>query len=159
MAQSPASAQAVDRAQQRLLAALLDELLPARPEVGLAGAGALGLSDAVAAAAAEKPDLASVLADGLARVAALAERRGAGSFAGLAATDRRATLDELGAQAPGFLPVLCVLTYSAYYRDLRVLEALGHPARPPYPLGYEVPPSDFTLLDAVRRRPPFYRMP
>ncbi len=159
MADSPDAAPAVEPAPQRALAALLDELVPARPEVGLPGAGALGLVDAVAAAAAEKPDLASVLADGLARLAALAERHGAGSFAELAAADRRAALDELGAQAPGCLPVLCVLTYSVYYRDLRVLEALGHPPRPPYPLGYEVPPSDFALLDGVRRRAPFYRTP
>lgn len=158
MAERPAEAPAIDPEQQRLLAALLDELVPPRADVGLPGAGALGLAGTVACAAAENPALASVLAETLERLADLARQHGGAPFADLERETRRVALDALAAQeAPGCLPALCFLTYAAYYRDLRVLEALGHPPRAPFPLGYEVPPTDFSLLDAVRRRAPFFR--
>lgn len=157
MAEDPRTVSALDRAQQLELAALLDELVPPRAEVDLPGAGGLGLALAVARSAAQKPDLASVLADALVRLAGIVRDGGAASLADLGAEGRRAALEDLGARSPGSLPALCFLTYAAYYRDPRVLEALGHPPRPPYPLGYEVPPTDFSLLDPVRRRAPMDR--
>lgn len=157
MAERPSAAAALDFAQQRLLAALLDELVPPRADAELPGAGSLGLADAVDRAAAENPALASVLAETLERLADLAQQHGGAPFADLEPETRRVALDALAAQAPGCLPALCFLTYAAYYRDIRVLEALGHPPRAPYPLGYDVPPTDFSLLDPVRRRAPFYR--
>ena len=45
----------------------------------------------------------------------------------------------------------------AYYRDDRVLLALKLEARPPFPQGYTLEQGDWSLLDAVRRRPPFWR--
>ena len=159
MADNPAATSALDSGQRSLLAALLDELVPPRAEVDLPGAGALGLAEAVARAAAERPGLAPVLTDALGRLTALVQGRGASSLSELAPDARRAALEELAAQAPGCLPALCFLTYAEYYRDPRVLEALGHPPRAPYPLGYEVPPTDFSLLDPVRRRAPFFRSP
>jgi len=39
----------------------------------------------------------------------------------------------------------------------RVLEALGHEARPPFPTGYVLEPFDAALLDPVRARPKRYR--
>jgi hypothetical protein len=44
-----------------------------------------------------------------------------------------------------------------YYRDDRVLQSLGHDARPPYPRGNVVDQGDWSLLDVVRNRPPFWR--
>ena len=46
---------------------------------------------------------------------------------------------------------------AAYYRDDRVLRALGHEARAPFPKGYTVEQGDFFLLDKVRTRAPFWR--
>ena len=46
---------------------------------------------------------------------------------------------------------------AAYYRDDRVLRALGHEARPPFPKGYVVEQGDWSLVDAVRTRAPFWR--
>lgn len=159
MTDAPAAAPVADPARQRELVALLDELIPARPGADLPGAGALGLAESVARAAADRSGLAAALDDGLARLAALAQQRGAASFADLEPEDRRAALGELAAQAPGCLPALCFLAYAEYYREPRVLAGLGHPPRAPHPLGYEVPPTDFSLLDPVRRRAPFYRRP
>lgn len=44
-----------------------------------------------------------------------------------------------------------------YYRDDRVLVALGMEARSPYPKGYTVEQGDWSLLDVVRGRPALWR--
>jgi hypothetical protein len=44
-----------------------------------------------------------------------------------------------------------------YYRDDRVLIALGMEARAPFPKGHVVPQGDWSLLDAVKQRTPFWR--
>lgn len=44
-----------------------------------------------------------------------------------------------------------------YYRDDRVLESLGLEARAPFPKGHSVEQGDWSLLDAVRNRPPMWR--
>ncbi len=44
-----------------------------------------------------------------------------------------------------------------YYRDDRVVRALGLEPRPPFPLGHKLEAGDFGLLDAVRGRPPMWR--
>jgi hypothetical protein len=49
------------------------------------------------------------------------------------------------------------LVTAAYYRDDRVLVAIGHEARSPFPKGYEIDQGDWSLLDKVRARPPFWR--
>ena len=49
------------------------------------------------------------------------------------------------------------LILGAYYRDDRVLLALGHEARAPFPKGYEVEQGDWSLLEAVKHRPAFWR--
>ena len=49
------------------------------------------------------------------------------------------------------------IVLAAYYRDDRVLRALGHEARPPFPGGYVVEQGDWSLVDTVRARAPFWR--
>ena len=49
------------------------------------------------------------------------------------------------------------LIAGAYYRDDRVLLALGLEARPPFPKGHELEQGDWSLLDPVRQRAPFWR--
>lgn len=44
-----------------------------------------------------------------------------------------------------------------YYRDDRVVRSLGLEARPPHPLGHTLEDGDWSLLDPVRARPPFWR--
>ena len=139
------------------LAALLDELVPPRPDGRLAGAGGLGLAAPLLRSVAEKPELGTVLAPGVAALDALVRERGAARLVELAPAERRAVLDALATRAPGFLPTVAFLTFLAYYQDPRVLAALGREPRPPFPKGYELPPFDPALLEPVRRRAPFYR--
>ena len=44
-----------------------------------------------------------------------------------------------------------------YYRDDRVMRALGLDPRPPYPKGRVLEQGDWSLLDAVRGRPRMWR--
>jgi hypothetical protein len=44
-----------------------------------------------------------------------------------------------------------------YYRDDRVLRSLGQEPRAPFPQGHVVEPGDWSLLDAVKGRPPLWR--
>mgnify|MGYP007039440131 CR=1 FL=1 len=53
--------------------------------------------------------------------------------------------------------VVIAAVAQAYYRDDRVMRALGMEARPPFPKGHETIEGDWGLLDAVRRRPSIWR--
>jgi hypothetical protein len=144
--------------ERRGLAALLDEIIPPSPDGRLPGAGELGLVGHLEGALARSPELRAVLARGLAALEAAARRSGAEGFAALPpGEERTALLREVAAEEPPLLSGLVFHTYAGYYQHPRVLEALGLDARPPFPLGYELPAFDASLLDRVRRRAPLYR--
>lgn len=44
-----------------------------------------------------------------------------------------------------------------YYRDDRVVLSLGLEARPPFPKGHTLEQGDWSLLDVVKQRAPFWR--
>lgn len=156
-----------DEARQRLagaearreLSALLDEVIPPGPDGRLPGAGQLGLADGVLEAAGARPDLAALVAQGLEALASDAAGRGAPGFAALDDGARREAVRALESRVPALLPTLAFVACAAYYAHPAVLEALGLEARPPHPRGYELPPTDFALLEPVRRRPSMVRPP
>jgi hypothetical protein len=141
--------------QKLALAGVLDEIIPPSRDRRLPGAGQLGLADALA----RNAELRPLLASGLAALDEIARARGAAGFAELASGERREALEGVATRAPGFLPILVVQTFVGYYRDGLVRGALGLENRPPFPRGYEVEPTDFSILDPVRRRDPIYRKP
>jgi len=49
------------------------------------------------------------------------------------------------------------LVMQCYYRDDRVMQALGMEARAPFPLGYEVPEGDWSMLELVQARGKIWR--
>ena len=57
-------------------------------------------------------------------------------------------------------PVTTLLSLlgQCYYRDDRVLEAIGFEPRAPYPNGFEVESGDWELLEPVKKRGPIYRV-
>lgn len=59
--------------------------------------------------------------------------------------------------APQAAEHLQVVSTQCYYRDPRVLEAIGVEPRPPFPKGHLVEQGDFSLLDPVRARGPIWR--
>ncbi|MEE2703600.1 MAG: gluconate 2-dehydrogenase subunit 3 family protein [Myxococcota bacterium] len=142
------------RAQERALACVLDEIIPPSEDGRFPGAGELGLVSYVGERAA---DLVPMIVQGLSSLDELASGRGAADFAALPRGERRGVLEELTAREAGFLPLLLFHTFSGYYQQPPVLEALGLEARPPFPEGHEVEPNDHALLDPVRERGPVYR--
>ncbi|MCZ6463540.1 MAG: gluconate 2-dehydrogenase subunit 3 family protein [Proteobacteria bacterium] len=143
--------------EERDLAGVLDEIIPPSEDGRLPGAGELGLTAAIERAMNDTPDLRPAVAQGLAALHELVESRGPGDFASLSREKRRGVLNELATLQPAFLPGLIFHVYAHYYRDGRVLEALGLEPRPPHPLGYELETGDLSLLDPVRDRPKLYR--
>jgi hypothetical protein len=141
-------------AELAAFATLLDEVVPPCAERGLPGAGEAGLASQLAD---EVPDLMPTVRQGLAALDEKARARGAAGFAALPRPERAAVLTELAAEDPGFLPGLLYHTYSRYYRLPRVLEGLGLEARPPFPKGYDVAPTDPERLAEMRKRPRLYR--
>jgi hypothetical protein len=77
-----------------------------------------------------------------------------------------AGVDEVEAEAAAMTllgrggPVVMALgraVLQCYYRDDRVMRALGREPRPPFPKGHLLEPGDWLLLDAVRGRPRMWR--
>lgn len=103
--------------------------------------------------------LASIGRDRAAVQAGLATlaRRGGGAFADLPADRATALMHAwLEERSPDAI-ALGRVVLQCYYRDDRVLRAVGHEPRPPFPKGHVVEQGDWSLLDPVRRRAPFWR--
>jgi hypothetical protein len=89
-------------------------------------------------------------------LAALAELAG-GSFGDLDAAVAEAAAMRLLAEPARPVLVLGRVVVAAYYRDDRVVRSLGREPGAPFPRGHAMPPTDWSLLDPVKTRPPFWR--
>lgn len=92
----------------------------------------------------------------LAALAAI-DRSAGGALPALSVAGQAALLSQLRADNPALFPVLESAILRAYYRDDRVLSAIGFPLRPPFPQGFAVEQGDWSLLDPVRRMGRRYR--
>ena len=63
----------------------------------------------------------------------------------------------LRAEGGAAVGVLTRIVLLCYYRDDRVMVSLGLEPRPPFPKGHEIEQGDWSLLDPVRARKPFWR--
>lgn len=133
-----------------LLRALAGAVLPADAGFGVPGADD---PEILAAATALLAPRAAEIEGALRHLDHLAD----GGYATASAATRVAVAETaLSTRSPGF-GLLMTLLLQAYYQDDRVMQSLGMEPRPPFPLGYEVPEGDWSLLDPVRARPPFWR--
>ena len=64
---------------------------------------------------------------------------------------------ELRARGGPSVAALTRIVLQCYYRDDRVVLSLGLEPRAPYPKGHVLEDGDWSLLDPVRARPPFWR--
>ncbi|MEM7410498.1 MAG: gluconate 2-dehydrogenase subunit 3 family protein [Myxococcota bacterium] len=133
-------------------AAVLDTLLPAHPNGGVAAAGSLGIGPEVWERCGP-----SGWADGLAALDAFSRAQTGQAFADLPGAEREAVLRGFDAADPGALGGLVFHTYAVYYQEPRVMEALGLEGRAPFPKGYALETGDLSGLEAVRARGPRYR--
>jgi hypothetical protein len=131
------------------LRAFLNLIIPARAD--LPAAGDLGLGPEIVAAASAGGD-AEALGAGLDEVQRAAAAHGAGGLAALDPAAARAVIETVSASRPMFMFTVCRYLYLAYYQDPRVLVALGEPARPPFPDGFELEPMSPDLLALLESR-------
>lgn len=78
-------------------------------------------------------------------------------FAGLDRDEREVLINDIYKSGGPPMVALGRVIVGAYYRDDRVLLALKQEARAPFPQGYTLEQGDWSLLDAVRGRPPLWR--
>lgn len=102
---------------------------------------------------------ASIGRDEAAVRTALAEldRLAGGSLADASQAVQDEAFARLRARHASLVPALVALTARCYYRDDRVMRAIGMEVRPPFPKGFTVEQGDWSLLDPVRARGPIWR--
>jgi hypothetical protein len=78
-------------------------------------------------------------------------------FADLEAGAARGVAERARTAGGTSLTMVCRIILQCYYRDDRVMRSLRMETRPPFPLGFELEPGDWTLLDPVRQRGKVWR--
>src|SRR5512135_1283827 len=111
--------------EARLLAPLLDTIIPPSADGRLPGAGSLGLEPALLARIRATPMLQPVVEYGLGALAAAAAARRPEGWPALSPAERAAVLGEFAAGDQFFMPAFLFVVYAAYYEHPRVVTALG----------------------------------
>ena len=88
---------------------------------------------------------------------ALAARLAGGPVAVLDGAGRDALAAKLRAEGGAPVAALTRVVLLCYYRDDRVMVSLGLEPRPPFPKGHVLEQGDWSLLDPVKARKPFWR--
>jgi hypothetical protein len=141
-------------AQRQALRGLVGIMIPADAGYAVPGADDDAIFPGIAALAARDVD---ATAAGLDALDALARARHGSAFVELAAAEREAVALAFADAGGAFARALVSMTVQCYYRDPRVMVALGMEPRPPFPQGYVVEQGDWSLLDPVRARPKLWR--
>jgi hypothetical protein len=137
-------------AEIRDLGVIVGTMIPANAELRVPGADDPAILDDIAKSVGR--DLPMVRQ----ALAAIATKSG-GAFAGLDRDGREALINDYAGSGGAAAAALGRVVAGAYYRDDRVLLALGQEARAPFPKGYTLEQGDWSLLEAVRHRPPLWR--
>jgi hypothetical protein len=139
------------------LRAMLNLVIP--PEGRMPGAGDLDLWPAVAGPLGQNPAAFASLTAGLDAVCGAALARDPGGLAALAPAAAMEVVQSVTAERPEFMVALARATSMAYYQQPAVLIALGEPARPPFPEGFELEPISADWLALLERRAQRARTP
>ena len=125
--------------------AFFDTVIPPSRDGRMPGAGTLGLEGAISAAVESDARSGALVRAGLAALAA-ASAGEAGGFPALDPAQRARILDDVLTEHPMLVNAVARHLYLAYYQHPAVLVAIGEPARPPFPEGFTVEPTDPELL-------------
>ena len=142
------------QAQQAILHAMMDLLIPASVDGRMPAAASLGLFAGPDTLAAKER---RILKDGLTALDAQALTQYGMPFAKLPARDAMVLVQVLRDEGSLFVHTFTLHTVGRYLQHDRIMPLIGLEARPPWPKGNPVEPGDWSLLEPVRQRPKFYR--
>jgi len=137
-------------AQRDDLRAIAGIMIPSSPEFGVPGADDSTIQADILATLGRDAVLVREALEELARLAGA-------RLADLDPDRREAVAMELRAKGGPAVSTLTRVVLQCYYRDDRVVRSLGLEPRPPYPQGHVLEDGDWSLLDPVRARAPFWR--
>ena len=137
-------------AQRDDLRAIAGMIIPASPEYDVPGADDPAIQADIVATLGRD---ATLVCEALGLVSRLA----GAPLAELDPARAEAVAQQLRATGGPAVATLTRVVLQCYYRDDRVLRSLGLEPRPPYPKGHVLEEGDWSLLDPVRARPPFWR--
>ena len=138
---------ATEMADLRCVAGMI---VPASAKYGVPGADDdLIFADIVKSLGRDTNDVRAALA--------LASRLAGSPIGDLGTPARDALAAKLRAEGGNRVAVLTRVVLLCYYRDNRVMLSLGLEPRPPFPKGYVLEQGDWSLLDPVKARKPFWR--
>lgn len=95
--------------------------------------------------------------DHVRKALALLRELAGSDFASFDAANAEATAIAFLGRGGSVIATLGRVILQCYYRDDRVIAALGLEPRPPFPKGHSLQQGDWSLLDAVRGRPRMWR--
>ena len=127
-------------------------LIPASDEYGIPGADDETIFARILVLATER---AESIKSGVDALNELARKRHDEDFVGLNDAQRTALLRDEASSI--FLRRMIHCTATSYYQDGRVLESIDLKSTPPFPGGHEIEQGNWSLLDPVKAREPFYR--
>lgn len=140
----------LDDAECRTLRVLVGAMIPASTDYGVPGADDDHIfADIVASVGRDLPAVRAALAE--------LDRTAGGSLAQASPQVQAEAIAAFRERQPSLVPPLVALTTRCYYRDDRVMQAIGMEVRPPYPKGFQVEQGDWSMLDPVRARGPIWR--
>ena len=144
------SAAGLTEAERRDLRRLAGFMVPASVEYSVPGADdEMIFADIVRSLGRDEDDVRKVLA-------MLRDITDA-NFLGLDEAKAEAVAMQLLGRTDPELEALGRAVLQCYYRDDRVMRAVGREPRAPFPRGYVLEQGDWSLLDAVRGRPRMWR--
>lgn len=126
---------------------LIGIMIPADPEMALPSADdALILEDCIETLGRDAAAIRILLGE-LMRI----------DFLGLPAEQAEHKVMALLGDGRAEVQALSRVVVAAYYRDDRVMLAYGREPRAPFPKGHSLPQGDWSLLDVVKQKEPFWR--
>jgi hypothetical protein len=134
------------------MTAFLDLIIPPSADGAMPGAGTLELGDSLADQVERDPISGPLVGAGLEAVYIAALARNPGGLPSLDSVVRLQLVEQAIVDHPHLIPALVRHLYPAYYQHPVVLQALGEPARPPFPLGFDIEPTDEHLLAVLKSR-------
>ena len=133
----------------------MDRAIP--PVDELPGAGSMGLVPEVERIAGKAPRLNDSLIKVMGALSLDLHAHAKGGFNSLDAEEQDEAVRTVEGAMPDDFANFLELIYLAYYGDGRVHKRIGWHGRPPQPEGYQLEPFDESILENIRKRPPFWR--